>query len=216
MKAIKSLKFDCLTSCDNIPANFVRPVAEYLAFPMTDIINNCINAYTVPSECVRHQKSKIQSPSRNTDQLASFQYFQKSFSNLQAASWPIFKELNILPIPSTIFSLNIILAHKTLNLESPKSVQETLGLLHRQNPFPTRSADIKLLERPTVRTTNFGYKSIRYKTIKSWNTLQTTNRNVDLSICSTLMIKQFISKFLDLMPLKNEKERKKKINNNTK
>ena len=117
-------------------------------------------------------------------------------SSLEAASRPIFKVLNLLPIPSTIFSLNIILAHKTLNLESPKSVQETLGLLHRQNPFPTRSADIKLLERPTVRTTNFGYKSIRYKTIKSWNTLQTTNRNVDLSICSTSMIKQFISKIL--------------------
>ena len=102
-------------------------------------------------------------------------------SSLEAASRPIFKVLNILPIPSTIFSLNIILAHKTL--ESPKSVQETLGLLHRQNPFPTRSADIKLLERPTVRTINFGYKSIRY-------------RNVDLSICSTSMIKQFISKIL--------------------
>ena len=84
-----------------------------------------------------------------------------SFSSLQAASRPIFKELNILPIPSTIFSLNIILADKTLNLESPKSVQETLGLLYRQNPFPTKSADIKLLKRPTVRTTNFGYKSIR-------------------------------------------------------
>ena len=35
-----------------------------------------------------------------------------SFSSLQAASRPIFKELNKLPIPSTIFSLNIILAHK--------------------------------------------------------------------------------------------------------
>ena len=46
-----------------------------------------------------------------------------SFSSLQAASRLIFKELSILPIPSTIFSLNIILA---LNLESPKSVQETL------------------------------------------------------------------------------------------
>ena len=50
MKAIKSLRSDCSTGYDNIPAKFVRPVAEYLASPMTDIINSCINTSTVPSE----------------------------------------------------------------------------------------------------------------------------------------------------------------------
>ena len=50
MKAINSLRSDCSTGYDNIPAQFVRPVAEYLASPMTDIINNCIDTYTVPSE----------------------------------------------------------------------------------------------------------------------------------------------------------------------
>ena len=39
-------------------------------------------------------------------------------SNIRAASMPIFKDLGILPIPSCVFSLNIKLADKTLNLDT--------------------------------------------------------------------------------------------------
>lgn len=50
MKAIKSLRSDCSTGYDNIPAKFIKPVAEYLGSPLTNIINHCISTSTVPSE----------------------------------------------------------------------------------------------------------------------------------------------------------------------
>ena len=50
MKAIKDLRSDCSTGYDNIPAKFIKPVADYLASPMTNIINHCINTSSVPSE----------------------------------------------------------------------------------------------------------------------------------------------------------------------
>ena len=45
MKAIKSLRSDRLIGYDNNPVKFVRPVADYLASLMTDIINNCIKTW---------------------------------------------------------------------------------------------------------------------------------------------------------------------------
>ena len=119
-----------------------------------------------------------------------------SFSTNGAASIPIFKYLGILPITSTVFSLNIKLAHKTLNLESPKAVQNILGFQWRQNPFPTRSSCMHLLVRPYTRTTNFGYKSIKNKTVINLNALQMHYKNVDLTTCSSLVVSNLINKFL--------------------
>ena len=91
---------------------------------------------------------------------------------------PIFKDLGILPIPSCVFSLNIKLAHKTLNLEYPKAVQNILGFQWRQNLFPTRSSCMHLLFKPYTRTTNFGYKSLRKKSVINWNALQMQNKKM--------------------------------------
>ena len=119
-----------------------------------------------------------------------------SFSNNRAVSLLIFQDLGILSIPSIVFSLNIKLAHKTLNLESPKAVQNIFRFQWRKNPFATRSSCMHLLVRPFTRTTNFGYKSIRNKTVITWNTLQIHNKNVDLTTCSCLVVSNLINKFL--------------------
>ena len=50
MKAIKNLRSDCSTGYDNIPAKFIKPVADYLVSPLTNIINHCITTSTVPSK----------------------------------------------------------------------------------------------------------------------------------------------------------------------
>ena len=73
-----------------------------------------------------------------------------TFSNFQAASVPIFKELSIPPTYNIVLTLNIKLAHKTLNLESPAAVQEILDLKYMQNSYSTRSTFLKLLARPYV------------------------------------------------------------------
>jgi len=50
LKCIKSLRNDCSTGHDNIPVNFIKPIAEYIASPLTFIINNYIKESKFPSE----------------------------------------------------------------------------------------------------------------------------------------------------------------------
>ena len=120
-----------------------------------------------------------------------------SFSNFQAASKPIFKDLCIHQTPNIVFHLNIKLAHKTLKSECPSAIQEALRLQYIQNPFSTRRACLKLFVTPYVRTETFGYKSIKNQTVIQWNKLQVCNKNADLANCSSSMITKLINKFLD-------------------
>ena len=83
IKAIKSLRSDCSTGYDNIPAKFIKPVAEYLVSPMTNIINTASQHQQYhqngrPVASVPYQKSKTHKPSPSTDQSAPFQYSPKS------------------------------------------------------------------------------------------------------------------------------------------
>ena len=65
-----------------------------------------------------------------------------SFSNFQAATTPILKDVCIHQTPNIVFHLNI--THKSLNIECPSAIQEILGLQYIQNPFSKRSACLKL------------------------------------------------------------------------
>lgn len=49
-KAIKSLRQDCSTGYDQIPAKFVKCGADFIASPLTHIINKCIEMSTFPDE----------------------------------------------------------------------------------------------------------------------------------------------------------------------
>ena len=42
LKSLKPLRNDCSTGYDNIPVSFIKPIAEYIASPLTFIINNLI------------------------------------------------------------------------------------------------------------------------------------------------------------------------------
>ena len=42
IKSLESLRNDCSTGYDNIPVSFIKPIAEYIASPLTSIINNLI------------------------------------------------------------------------------------------------------------------------------------------------------------------------------
>ena len=48
LRAIEGLRSDCSTGPDNIPAKFVKLVAENLASPLTHIINSCLNRNEYP------------------------------------------------------------------------------------------------------------------------------------------------------------------------
>lgn len=48
LREIKGLRWDCSTGPDNIPAMFVKLVAERLVFPLTHIINSCLDRNEYP------------------------------------------------------------------------------------------------------------------------------------------------------------------------
>ena len=50
LKSLKSLRNDCSTGYDNIPVSFIKPIAEYIAWPLTFIINNLIEESKFPDQ----------------------------------------------------------------------------------------------------------------------------------------------------------------------
>lgn len=48
LRTLKQLRTDCSTGPDQLPARFVKLVAEHLAGPLTTIINNCISKLYFP------------------------------------------------------------------------------------------------------------------------------------------------------------------------
>ena len=46
---MRNIRSHCLTGPDNIPANLIKMVADYLASPLTDVINACIKNLYFPS-----------------------------------------------------------------------------------------------------------------------------------------------------------------------
>ena len=50
VKSLKSLRNDCSTGCDNIPVSFIKPIAEYIASPLTFISNNLIEESKFPDQ----------------------------------------------------------------------------------------------------------------------------------------------------------------------
>ena len=50
LKSLKLLRNDCSTGYDNIPVSFIKPIAEYIASPLTFIINNLIKESKFPDQ----------------------------------------------------------------------------------------------------------------------------------------------------------------------
>ena len=50
LKSLESLRNDCSTGYDNIPVYFIKPIAEYIASPLTCIINNFIEESKFPDQ----------------------------------------------------------------------------------------------------------------------------------------------------------------------
>ncbi|XP_057292292.1 uncharacterized protein LOC130614818 [Hydractinia symbiolongicarpus] len=50
INAIRSSRLDCSTGFDNIPARYIKYVADYIASPLTHIINCCIDNPTFPEQ----------------------------------------------------------------------------------------------------------------------------------------------------------------------
>ena len=50
IKSLKSLRNDCSTGYDNIPVSFIKPIAEYIASPLTFLISSLIEESKFPGQ----------------------------------------------------------------------------------------------------------------------------------------------------------------------
>ena len=64
-KCFVSLKKDCYSGHDDIPARFVKPVVKYLTSPIVHFVNSCIEKKIFPRQwktahvCVSSSKSRV-------------------------------------------------------------------------------------------------------------------------------------------------------------
>ena len=69
-KEINNLKNDCSTGFDTIPVKYLKPASEYIASPITNIINNCITTNSFPKMWKIARISpipKIKAPTKPSD-----------------------------------------------------------------------------------------------------------------------------------------------------
>ena len=119
-----------------------------------------------------------------------------SFSDFNSHTQPLFNTTRILPLLKQIFIANTSLAHQILNCESPISVQQSFDLKYLTDSYTTRGQNAKLLSRPSVRTSSYGLKSIRYQVILNWNQLQLKEIDTDLTSISLSKLKSLSRKLL--------------------
>ena len=119
-----------------------------------------------------------------------------TFSNFDAHSKPLFKQLNILTLSDLIFLSNASLIHQTINSITPLAIQHTFNLNQLPQTHVTRRQNAKHLTTPSVRTTKFGLNSVRFQAITNWNTLLMHFKDIDLTSVSKSKLKSLVSKFL--------------------
>ena len=88
-KEINNLKNDCPTGFDAIPVKYLKPALEYIASPITNIINNCIKTNSFPKMWKIARISlvpKVKVPTKSSD----------------------YRPISVLPVTSKVFERIIL------------------------------------------------------------------------------------------------------------
>ena len=96
-----------------------------------------------------------------------------NFSDKYTSTKPLFNELRVLSFDETANLQNCCLVLNVLDKEVPKAFHEFLKKIANQHYYNSRAAYHNKLKLPQVRTTHYGLQSIKYKSAKAWNEIQT-------------------------------------------
>ena len=99
-----------------------------------------------------------------------------TFSDRNAASDPIFKELNILKLEDLISTKNVIFVHKTLNNNAPSHFKDYYDLhvpTHNYNTV-NNAASTYSIPLGSVTLSEHDSGSIKYKCAQDWNDILKT------------------------------------------
>ena len=127
-----------------------------------------------------------------------------TFSDFQAHSEPLFKELSILKFQHSIDIANCLFVYDYLHNNLPTAFVKTFTRLDDLDACTTRQASIGQLFIPSFNTTTFGLKCINKRCIKSWNEISyEINKTHKLKYINTLLCSDIDLSTLSRNQLKN-------------
>ena len=101
------------------------------------------------------------------------------FSNFDAHSEPLFKELKILKFKDNIFLHNCLFVHDYFQGNLPKSFNNTFTKVENTHTSFTRNARNSNIAIPSYNSTNYGLNSIYKNCIDAWNKLIYEQKIID-------------------------------------
>ena len=102
-----------------------------------------------------------------------------TFSNFDAHSEPLFKELKILKFKDNIFLQNCLFVHDYFHGNLPKSFNNTFTKVENTHTSFTRNARDGYIAIPSYNSTNYGLNSIYKHCIDAWNKLTYEQKIID-------------------------------------
>ena len=96
-----------------------------------------------------------------------------NFSDKYTSTKPLFNEFRTLSSDEVVNLQKCLLVLNVLNNEVPETLQDFFKNITDQYYYNTRVAYYSKLTLPQVRTTHYGLQSIKYKSAKAWNEIQT-------------------------------------------
>ena len=102
-----------------------------------------------------------------------------TFSDFQAHSEPLFKQLNILKFKDSVILQNCLFVYDYFGGNLPSSFVSTFSRVDETHQTGTRSAETGLLSIPRYNSTTFGLKSIYKNCINSWNKMTTEINKIE-------------------------------------
>ena len=94
-----------------------------------------------------------------------------TFSDFNAHSEPLFKQLDILKFNDNIVLQNCLFVYDYLKGNMPSSFEFTFNRVYESHSIKTRMAETGMLSIPRFNSTTYGLKSIYKNCINSWNML---------------------------------------------
>ena len=95
-----------------------------------------------------------------------------NFNSNYTSTKPLFNKFRILSFDETVNLQNCLLVLNVGNNKVPKTLQEFFSITN-QHLYNTRAAYHKKLNLPQVTATHYRVQSIKYKSAKVWNEIQT-------------------------------------------
>ena len=118
-----------------------------------------------------------------------------NFANIYDPILPLYKESKILKLSDNIKLLNFLYVLDEINHNMPPALENTFQLVASSHDYLTRKSVQHNVSVPSVRTTIYGLKSIKYQSCQPWNLFINHFKDTLLHTKSKSVCKKIICNF---------------------